>query len=542
MAVASAKYMGYLGGAAVAAGVGAAIAVAGQGTAYADTDSSPAKSSETSKTEKAEKSDKSETKDTVTAVADTETTGDSKDNDDANDKDDAPKKPVRPTFDPAKAVAELTKQFGFGKPTKAETKDEDADSDDEVTEEVTEEVEDTDTDEDVAEPAEPPAPEAEKPSTPVVFDPLGDLADKAHEVVASLTKPLASTVTAPKADTGSDTAAADPQPGPVPWSWNPWRPMPPEPAPNDMPGALWTIEQQVIQAFSGVPFLQPFVREGYEAAFRGSQFIPFVNAVIPAINIIGQLPNLASGDPVTFKTATQSIINNLIVTFHPVSVLYYGYDEIADFINLEYEAQELKELFYSTTWDILDPFALLHNRGQSGLPLSPSSPGQISQPAPAVKLVAAVSSTADAPNSDPFRADDPDPIGMPGALLQARNLVMYALPSPAREVFREGFELVYRASQIVPGLNMVVPVTAVIPAVIQALTGDKAGAQKAINQLILVTGPVSLLYYGYDQIADLTNTENAAFAAKEQLYITVWDSFDPNFFLHNQGQSGLHSA
>lgn len=527
MAVASAKYMGYLGGAAVAAGVGAAIAVAGQGTAYADTDSSPATSSETSKTEKAEKSDKSETKDTVTAV-------DASDKDDDKDDDSKPAKPARPTFDPAKAVQELTKQFGFGKPTKTETKDDDADIEDEVTDEV----EDTDTDEEVTEPA---APEAEKPSTPVVFDPLGDLADKANEVVASLTKPLASTVTAPKADTGSDTAAADPEPGPVPWSWNPWRPMPPEPAPNDMPGALWTIEQQVIQAFSGVPFLQPFVREGYEAAFRGSQFIPFVNAVIPAINIIGQLPNLASGDPVTFKTATQSIINNLIVTFHPVSVLYYGYDEIADFINLEYEAQELKELFYSTTWDILDPFALLHNRGQSGLPLSPSSPGQISQPAATVQLAAAVSSTADAPNSDPFRADDPDPIGMPGALLQVRNLVMYALPSPAREVFREGFELVYRASQIVPGLNMVVPVTAVIPAVVQALTGDKAGAQKAINQLILVTGPVSLLYYGYDQIADLTNTEDAAFAAKEQLYITVWDSFDPNFFLHNKGESGLRT-
>lgn len=530
MAVASAKYMGYLGGAAVAAGVGAAIAVAGQGTAYADTDTSPAKSSETSKSDKAEKSDKTETKDTVTAVDST---------DKHEDREDKPTKPARPTFDPAKAVADLTKQFGIGKPTKAETEDSDADSDDEVT--------DDDTEEEVTEPAAPEAeteaaPEAEKPSTPVVFDPLGDLADKANEVVASLTKPLASTVVAPKTDTDSDSAAADPEPGPVPWSWNPFRPMPPEPAPNDMPGALWTIEQQVIQAFSGVPFLQPFVREGYEAAFRGSQFIPFVNAVIPAINIIGQLPNLASGDPVTFKTATQSIINNLIVTLHPVSVLYYGYDEVADFINLEYEAQELKELFYSTTWDILDPFALLHNRGQSGLPLSPSSPGQISQPAATVKLAAAVSSTADASGSDPFSADDPDPIGMPGALLQVRNLVMYALPSPAREVFREGFELVYRASQIVPGLNMVVPVTAVIPAVIQALTGDKAGAQKAINQLILVTGPVSLLYYGYDQIADLTNTEEASFAAKEQLYITVWDTFDPNFFLHNQGQSGLRTA
>ncbi|AQA03646.1 hypothetical protein BVC93_15855 [Mycobacterium sp. MS1601] len=520
--------MGYLGGAAVAAGVGAAIAVAGQGTAYADTDTSPATSSESSKQDKADKADKTEkdTKDTVAAVSN----------------DDAPKKPSKPTFDPAKAVQELTKQFGLGKPTKAQTKD---DADDEATEEsedVDEVVEDVDEPEPPAETEPEPEPEPEPEeaaTTPVVFDPLGDLADKANEVVAALSKPSIST--AATAQTTADTDA-DEEPGPVPWSINPFRPMPPEPAPNDMPGPLWTIEQQLIQAFSGVPFLQPFVREGYEAAFRGSQFIPFVNAVIPAINIINQFPNLASGDPVVFKTATQNIINNLIVTLHPVSVLYYGYDEIADFINLEYEAQELKELFYATTWDILDPFALLHNRGQSGLPLSPSSPGQITTPpqeTTTVKLAAAVSSQADAPGSDPFRTDDPDPIGMPAILIQTRNLVMLVLPTPAREVFREGFELAYRASQIVPGVNVVLPVTEIVPALIQALLGNKTGAQIAINQLLLATGPVSMLYYGYDQIADLLNTEDEAFAAKQQFYADTWDTIDPYFILHNQGQSGL---
>jgi hypothetical protein len=516
----SAKYIGYLGGAAVAAGVGAAIAVAGQGTAHADTESTSAstasestdtKTTKVGKTDKVEKVEKPE-------QTDGEDAGTTK-----------PSRSDRPKFDPAEAVKELTKQFGLAKPTKVDDET-DADDDDGAPTEEVDEPEKPDNSNDNTDSNDVPAAEA-----PVhVWNPVGDLATKAHEVVAALTKPTAPSpqVTA-EVDTHDNTSQA--AAGPVPWSINPFRPMPPEPAPNDMPGVLWDIEQTVVNAFAPAPFLQPFVREGFEAAFRGSQFIPFVNAVIPAANIIGQVPNLGSGDPVVFRNATQSIINNLIVTLHPVSVLYYGYDEIADFINLEYEAQQLKEVFYATTWDILDPFALLHNRGQSGLPLSPSSPSQTVDTQ--VQLAAA---TVDAPGSnDPLRADDPNPVGMPAPLLQARDLVMLFLPSPVREVYREGFELVYRASQVVPVVNMVVPITEIVPAVLRALTGDKAGAQIAINQLILTTGPVSALYYGYDQIADLLNTEEASFAAKQQLYITVWDTIDPNFVLHHQGQSGL---
>lgn len=531
----SAKYIGYLGGAAVAAGVGAAIAVAGQGTALADADSS---SSSSSASDPGPAKSETATKETVKAV-DTDTTTDTtediekdtaKDTDDSDTKGDVgPEKTDKPTFDPAEAVKELTKKFGINRPSKTD-ESEDATQEGAEDEGTAVEEEPTEVEEETG--AEAPAP---------VFNPVSDLADKAAQVAASLTKPVtaaADVTAAPDTDTHADTEA-----GPVPWSINPFRPMPPEPAPNDMPGALWQLEQQILNAFAPVPFLQPFVREGYEAAFRGSQMIPFVNAVIPAINIIGQLPNLASGDPVVFRTATQSIINNLIVTFHPVSVLYYGYDEIADFINLEYEAQQLKQAFYTTAWDLLDPFAILHNRGESGLPLSPSSPGQtVTAPSTAaVQLAAAVGSAAaaDAPGSDPFRADDPNPIGMPVVLLQTRDLVMLLLPSPVKEVFREGFELAYRASQVVPVVNMVIPVANVLPAVIQALTGDKAGAQIAINQLLLTAGPVPFLYYGYDQIADLLNTEEASFAAKEQFYVTLWDSLDAKFILHNQGESGL---
>jgi hypothetical protein len=341
--------------------------------------------------------------------------------------------------------------------------------------------------------------------------------------------------------------AAKPAPkaaaAPVPWSPNPFRPMPPEPVPNDMPGQIWNVEKAIIQALDPAPFLKPFVREGFEAGFRVSQMIPFVNAVIPAINIVNQLPNLASADPVVVRAAAQSIVNNLIVTLHPISVLYYAYDEVADLVNLEYEAQVLKEWFYSTTWNVLDPFALLHNRGDSGLPLSASTP--VAPSADVITLASSTSSiaaTADAPGSNPFRPDDPDPAGMPDALIQARNLVMFALPNELDPIFREAFEFVYRASQMVPFVNTVVPITEILPAVFHALNGDTTAAQIAINQLLLTTGPLSVLYYGYDQIADLLNIEEAAFAAKQQLYIALWDTLDPAGLLHIMGMSGLLRA
>lgn len=50
-----------------------------------------------------------------------------------------------------------------------------------------------------------------------------------------------------------------------------------------------------------------------------------------------------------------------------------------------------------------------------------------------------------------------------------------------------------------------------------------------------------MLYYGFDQIADLLNVEDAAYAAKEELYITLWNNLDPQGILHNVGESGLRS-
>ena len=502
----SAKYIGYLGGAAVAAGVGAALAVAGQGTAYAEADGASSAESSSTRSESTSKTERTKPERTESKAADTESKTPEKDNaPDATDTDAGPKKRAaaddRAKFDPANAVKELTRQFGVKKPAEDEA-------------EGTDETEATD--------------ETEPAASPAVFQPSGDLATKAAETAAALADP-------------QDAAA-----GPVPWSPNPFRPMPPEPAPNDMPGLIWNVEQAVVNAFEPVPFLKPFVREGYEAGFRVSQMIPFVNAVIPIVNIADQLPNLATGDPVEFRAATQRIINNLIVTLHPVSVLYYAYDEAADLINLEYEAQQLKEVFYATTWNILDPFALLHNRGESGLPLSPSSPTSSAPPvAQFVKLAAAesnISVTTDDPGSSPIRADDPDPRGMPAALLDIRNFVTLLLPPDLKPVFREGFELVYRVSQVVPFVNAVVPITDILPALVQALGGDKDGAQRAVNQLLLTTGPVSFLYYGYDQIADLMNVEDAAFAAKEELYINLWDSIDSLGVLHNVGQSGLRAV
>jgi hypothetical protein len=490
----SAKYIGYLGGAAVAAGVGAALAVAGQGTAYADADGASSAESSSAGSESTTESKAAGTEDKATDKTTTTATDKGADTDDV---DAGPKKRTaadRPTFDPANAVKELTRQFGVTKPAKTDEADTDTDDGDEA-------------------------------AAPTVFEPSGELATKAAETAAAL----------------ADAAA-----GPVPWSPNPFRPMPPEPAPNDMPGLIWNVEQAVVNAFEPVPFLKPFVREGYEAGFRASQMIPFVNAVIPIVNIADQLPNLATGNPVEFRDATQRIINNLIVTLHPVSVLYYAYDEVADLTNLEYEAQQLKQAFYATTWNVLDPFAVLHNRGESGLPLSPSSPTPSTPTAVQfVKLAAAqsnVSATTDDPGSSPIRSDDPDPRGMPAALLEVRNVVTLLLPPDLKPVFREAFELVYRVSQVVPFVNAVVPITDILPALFQALSGDKAGAQRAVNQLLLTTGPVSILFHGYDQIADLLNVEDAAFAAKEEFYINAWDSIDSLGVLHHLGQSGLQAV
>ncbi|WP_231743394.1 hypothetical protein [Mycobacterium sp. GA-2829] len=151
----------------------------------------------------------------------------------------------------------------------------------------------------------------------------------------------------------------------------------------------------------------------------------------------------------------------------------------------------------------------------------------------------AAAATATPRVSDPFRPTDPDPDGVPDAVLGLRNLLMGAVGPEFRPYVREGVEAIYRGSQIVPFVNTVVPAYKIVPALFEAAQGNRSGAQVIINELLLTTGPVSLLYYGYDQIADLANMEPQARLLKEQFYASVWDTVDPLALLHVAGQHGL---
>ena len=171
------------------------------------------------------------------------------------------------------------------------------------------------------------ATETRKPTTPAVPDVPKPVSTKKwpdpFAVVRDVVTDDDAAVVDKTPEPTNDVLAAEdvaPTDGPVPWSPNPFRPMPPEPVPVNMPDLIYGVEQTFVDAFEGVPGFQPFVREGFELGFRATQMVPWVNAAIPVINIVGQLPNVTSGDPVVRKDATQNIINNLIVTIHPVSV------------------------------------------------------------------------------------------------------------------------------------------------------------------------------------------------------------------------------
>jgi hypothetical protein len=495
MTMASNKYIGYVGGAAIAAGVGAAIAVAGQGTAHADADgakpaSSESKASSTAKDAKSVKKDASTSNSKRPSVKTAADTAESV---------------SPPKFDPSDAIEDLKKQFAGAKPT-----------------------------------------------TPESVTPL---ATKASEAASVLVKTL-DAAPLPKVVQTAAAAAADnwwyaPNTAPLPWDINPFRPG--DPIPEGMPEVIWQLEKGFVNLFSPLPLLQPVVREGFELGYRATQVIPWVNIVLPLTNIVAQVPNLTSGDPVLFKDATQSIINNLLVTTQPVAILFYGYDAIADAINLEYQAQDLKDRFYTASWDLIDFLGILHNKGVSGLPMSltPAGSNEVVEPeenialaassakSSAVAEAAVVSQTAattDAQGTDPFRADDPWPTGMPNDVLNFEKSLVGALPPVIAPIVREAFEAVYRASQIVPYVNVPIPVIQIL----QALTGGGSTAvQTTINQLLLTTQPVSLLYYGFDEIADLMNIEEQGYAAKQKVYSTIWDMLDPAGALHVLGTSGI---
>ena len=269
-------------------------------------------------------------------------------------------------------------------------------------------------------------------------------------------KPSAATAATESTEaTASSTAAASATINPATAFWNPFRWMPPEPAPQDMPGPIWTLEQSFMAVFPNQ--VKAVAREGFELGYRLTQTIPWVNIIIPFTNIITELPNAFAGD----KAAAQRVINNLIVTINPVAILYYGYNEVADVLNLEAPALQLQTWFISSLWNLFDPFALLHIRGEAGLPLSTTTPppNQLAEEAAATTLAAAVTPSAsdlalppiDVPDApDPFRADDPKPIGMPTAVWNTEKGLVAMSPVESQPYVRELYEASWRIQQMVP--------------------------------------------------------------------------------------------
>jgi hypothetical protein len=324
--MASSKYIGYVGGVAVAVGVGAAMAAASQGTAYAETESAPSAS------DSASSSDPSGAVDAGPKKPDSEADGKT---------DETGKDQTGKTETGGKAG---NKPSSLSKKLRQSAKDFEAEQVEKLRSVFTprDVVKDTekDTEKDTDEP------EAKRDS---VSD--ADAADTSTPArLVREPDPAAESAEAPVAATAAE---------PVPWSPDPFRPDDPEP--DDMPDAVLTLRDLLVGAAG--PEFRPYVREGVEAIYRGSQIVPWVNVVVPAYKIVPAFLEAAQGN----KAGAQIIINELLKTTGPVSLLYYGYDQIADLANMEFEARLLKEQFYSTAWDTLDPFALLHEYGDHGL-------------------------------------------------------------------------------------------------------------------------------------------------------------------------------
>lgn len=333
--MASTRYIGYVGGVAVAAGVGAAIAVAGQGTAHADSPDGASKDSTSS------------TSQHVNA---------------------GPKRGATKTGD-----TKRTKPLSTFKDSVKDNVDKQADKIEKAAAHVTKAVQD-------AKPAKPvsgtlkPKPSAKEFEAEQVaklkdlFTPKQAAAPKPAPVVEdkpeteSVALPKSKTLATPKVgavQTQADTAEAQAD---TPWNPNPFRADDPEP--TDLPEAIMNLRNALMDASPDE--LDPFVREATEQIYRGSQIVPWVNAVIPISKI---LPSLAPalGDDDAARDARQTIINELIKTTPPGSALYYGYDIVADLINLEEPGAALKVQAVATVWDLLDPFQLAHNKGNSGI-------------------------------------------------------------------------------------------------------------------------------------------------------------------------------
>ncbi|BBY17396.1 hypothetical protein [Mycolicibacterium litorale] len=317
--MASHKYIGYVGGLAVAVGVGAAVAVAGQGVAHADTESASSASESAGAVNAGPKKDD---------TADKTETDDQADEADPDDSDDEAEDSEAETESKGVKRSLSTKLRQSAQQFEAEQVEK-------LRSVFTPRVIDN----------EEPVTKRANASTDASADEVADVRVAAEP--ESQQEPVDEPV--------PSAAAAEP----VPWSPDPFRPDDPEP--DDMPAAVLALRNLLVGAAG--PEFRPYIREGVEAVYRGSQIVPWVNTVVPAYKIVPAFLEAAQGN----KAGAQIIINELLKTTGPVSLLYYGYDQIADLANREYEARQLKEQFYSTVWDTLDPLALLHEYGDHGL-------------------------------------------------------------------------------------------------------------------------------------------------------------------------------
>ena len=369
--MASNNVIGYVGGLAIAAGVGVAVVVGSQGTAYADSGTADATSASDSthdgdtgpKTPHADAAGESTSPvSRVGVTADDTASGTSHVAADTTPEGrPTTSRTTTPTAEDVEAaeVQKLRNLYRGARPEAISGASADAPADT--------------ADADAAAPetpaavdtmSAPAAPMTEVQQTVAAGSTSAAASPAASPAAADLTAALV-TVNAAVGGSNATSAAQD-----VPWSPNPFRPMPPEPAPNDMPGAVWNVEQAFLNLFSGAPAIAPFPREGFELVYRATQIVPWLNLVVPFTNAFSDLPSALAGD----KNASQRIINNLVITIQPLAMAYYGYNELADLTNLEQPALDFQNAFFATIWTVLDPFQLTHNAGSSGLPLSTTTP------------------------------------------------------------------------------------------------------------------------------------------------------------------------
>ncbi|OMC30552.1 hypothetical protein A5740_16675 [Mycobacterium sp. GA-1841] len=335
----STKYIGYVGGVAVAAGVGAAIAVAGQGTAHADSGDGAAKASTSSASQHVKAGPKRTDAANSKAGATKRTKPVAKFKDAVHKQTDKLEKAAAQAGKSANAVSKtitdsLTKAVT---PAKSVT----------VTPKVKPSAEEFEA-EQVTKLKSLFTPKQAAAPTP---EPVAKPESKTD------TEPATSKLSAVQTQSDAIDTQAD-----TPWSPNPFRAD--DPDPTDFPEAIMNLREALLTASPDE--LDPFVREATEQIYRASQIVPWVNAVIPVSKILPRLAPALGNDEAALD-ARQTIIMELIKTTPPGSAVYYGYDIIADLINLEEPAADLKVTAVATVWDLLDPFQLAHNKGQSGI-------------------------------------------------------------------------------------------------------------------------------------------------------------------------------